>query len=120
MDFKRKEQQDEAVEVSLDRQGTSDMNDNVPVLYDLEGNDALSQSGDAIKIQVQRFSTAALPALLQRALKIALTSKNDRFALDAMRFIQQLSSGKFSEKAIEGVAKAMSDAEILEELSGKK
>jgi len=97
---------DDELVVELDR----------PVLVDLEGNDALSQSHDEIRYQVQRYSNAALPAVLERLLKIALKSKSDKDAMEAMKMIKAFSEGDFKEKAIEGQAKKLTDAEILKKL----
>lgn len=98
--------EDDIVEFTFDR----------PVLVDLDGNDALSQSQDEIKYQVQRFATAALPALFQKALFVALKSKNEKNVLEAIKLIKTFSDGEFKEKAIEGQAKKLSDDEILKKL----
>lgn len=122
MKVPKRNEQEEAVEVSLgsdDSHELAAVEDSRPVLLDLEGNDAMSRTGEEIKYQVQKFSTAALPAIFSRALSIALKSKNERFALEAMKLVKEFSSGKFSEKAVEGVVKKMSDDEILAELEGK-
>ncbi len=102
----QEEDEDSIVEFAIDR----------PTLVDFEGNDALSQSPDDIKHQIQRYSTAALPALLQKALTIALSSKNEKNVLEAIKLIKTFSEGQFAEKAIEGQAKRLSDSEIIEKL----
>lgn len=104
------ESDDEIAVVELDR----------PVLVDLEGRDALSQGADDIRYQVQRFSTAALPAVLERLLKIALKAKSDKDAMEAMKMIRQFSEGDFKEKAIEGQVKKLTDEEILKKLGSTK
>ena len=97
---------DDIVEFAIDRH----------TLTDLEGNDALSQSQDEIKHQIQKYSTAALPALLQKALSIALNSKNEKNVIEAIKLIKTFSEGQFAEKVIEGQAKRLSDSEILKKL----
>ncbi len=98
--------EDSIVEFAIDR----------PTLVDFEGNDALSQSPDEIKHQIQRYSTAALPALLQKALTIALQSKNEKNVLEAIKLIKTFSEGQFAEKVVEGQAKRLSDSELLQKL----
>jgi len=88
-------------------------------LKDLEGNDALLQSQEEIKGQVQRHATASLPTLYARAMAIVKHSKNEKVTLEAMKFIKSLSDGETIAKTVNRAAKKFSDSELLEELDGE-
>ena len=101
--------EEDALVVAVDR----------PVLVDFEGNDALGQSEDEIKFQIQKYATAALPSIFVRALAIATQSTNHKNAIEAMKLIKSMSEGTFSGKVVESAAKKIQDADLEKELERK-
>lgn len=88
-------------------------------LKDFDGSDAMLKDQDSMKAKVQSVATAALPTLLAKAIEIVKSGKNNRDAIEAMKFIRSLSDGETKGKTVESIAKKLSNDDILETLDGQ-
>lgn len=88
-------------------------------LKDFDGGDAMVLPQDDIKAKVQHVATASLPTLLERAIKIVKTSQSEKSVIEAMKFIKTLSEGEVKAKQVEGIAKKLTDEQLLNTLDGQ-
>lgn len=88
-------------------------------LKDFDGADALVVSQDELKAKAQQVATASLPTLIARAVQIVKNSKNDLAVINAMKFIKSISDGEVRGKQVDGMAKKLSDTDLLNTLEGQ-
>jgi hypothetical protein len=88
-------------------------------LKDFDGGDALILPQDEVKAKVQHVATASLPTLLDRAIQIVKCSPSEKTVIEAMKFIKSLSEGETKAKQVEGLAKKLTDDQLLKELDGQ-
>lgn len=88
-------------------------------LKDFDGGDAMVLPQDEIKAKVQHVATASLPTLLERAINIVKNSDSEKSVIEAMKFIRSLSEGEVKTKQIEGLAKKLTDEQLLNALDGQ-
>jgi hypothetical protein len=88
-------------------------------LKDFDGSDAMALPQDEIKAKVQHVATASLPTLLERAIQIVKTSDSEKSVIEAMKFIRSLSEGETKAKQVEGMARKLTDEQLLNTLDGQ-
>lgn len=83
------------------------------VLKDFEGGNASLAPPHDIRLAVQRASIAALPEIWMKAYNLMNTSENEKVVLEAMKFLSSLATGDLKAKHIDGIAKTISNEELL-------
>lgn len=88
-------------------------------LKDFDGGDAMVLPQDEIKAKVQHVATASLPTLLERAIQIVKSSDSEKSVIEAMKFIKSLAEGEVKAKQVEGLAKKLTNEQLLNTLEGQ-